>query len=378
MDGCSGCYPCLAPADFPTLPERAAGVPADPQLTPDGQSLLRLLTRVSASDSFIFGHHNTDLEGQRFNDLKHINGPGQGAPVQSDVATSTGGTLPGMTGLNLDWVARDVKLTISGWKGRLEPLMQQGIILSLFWESHNPVTGNDAHDVNGSPMTEIMPGGSVNHVWTQWMDRIIAWLNAVGVTQAIFRPFHENTGGWFWWGKTSCTPAQFRAAWNYTTSYFRAHGVHSLIYAYSPSKPSLSYNWEPAYGEDVRTSRYPGDEMVDITCFDRYGPGDFSADLVADCSRVVAFAAAHNKVPAICEVGVRDGIQGERDPSWYVSSLLQPMLQNCPQIAFAYTWRNSAKSYWVPLPGQRTFSGFRDFFWSMHTLFGGDPRLHVE
>ena len=379
---CAGCYQCLAPSAFPALPEvkQAAGAasamqPADPELSTDGAALLELLTRVGASDSFIFGHHNTDLEGQHFNDLFHVNGPGDGAPVQSDVATATGGTLPGMTGLNLDWVARDVKLTTAGWRGRMRPLIERGVILNLFWESHNPVTGNDAKDVSGSPITELMPGGSVNHVWVQWMDRIVAWLAAMGITRAILRPFHENTGGWFWWGKTACTPAQYRAAWAYTTGYFRQKGVHSLLYAYSPSKPSLSYNWDAAYGEDAATSRYPGDDQVDVACFDRYGPGDYSADLTADCGRVSAFAAAHGKVTAICETGVRSGIQNEPDPLWYTKVLLQPVLRSCPRIAFAYTWRNSASAHWVPLRGQTTFEGFHQFFTSLHTIFAGDPRL---
>lgn len=374
---CSGCFLCLSDDDIPKLPIIAPVVPADPEASPDARKLLALLSRVSASESFIFGHHNTDLEGQEFNDLYHKDGPGPGAPIRSDVATALDGTLPGMTGLNLDWVAREVKLSTPGWRGRIRPLLDQGVILNLFWESHNPVTGNDAHDVNGSPMTQIMPGGSVNHIWTQWMDRIIEWLDAVGVTQAIFRPFHENTGGWFWWGKTACTVAEFRAAWKYTTGYFRSRGVHSLIYAYSPSKPSVSYNWERAYGEDAATSGYPGDSEVDVTCLDRYGPGDFSADLIADCTRVVAFATSHGKVPAICEFGVRNGIQFETNPWWYSNSFLQPVLQHCPRIAFAYTWRNSAHSYWVPLPGQATYTGFRAFFQSIYTIFAGDPRIRL-
>ena len=206
------------------------------------------------------------------------------------------------------------------------------------------------------------------------MDRIADWLVQVGLTQAIFRPFHENTGNWFWWGASACTPAQYRAAWKYTTSYLRGKGVHSLVYAYSPSKPSI--DWNRAYGDDPATSRYPGDDEVDIVCFDRYGPGDYSADLSNECQRVVTFATAHNKVPGICETGVRGGIQNEHDPLWYTKSLLRPVLGSCPRVAFVYTWRNgSPNAYWVPLPGQDTYQGFEAFFTDRHTIFADDSRL---
>ena len=352
-------------------------MPADPHLSHSGAALLNLLNRVSKSDSFIFGHHNDDIEGQHFVSYFHFNGPGEGVPLQSDVLTATHGEYPGMTCFNLDWVARATKFSTEAWGRMIRPMVEKGVVINLFWESFNPVTGGSAKDLNGSPITEILPGGSANERWREWMDQIASWLVQVGLTQAIFRPFHENTGSWFWWGVSTCTPEQYRAAWKYTTSYLRQKGVHSLVYAYSPSKPSI--DWSRAYGDDPATSRYPGDDEVDIVCFDRYGPGDYSADLSNECQRVVSFAKAHNKVPAICETGVRGGIQNEHDPDWYTKSLLQPVLRSCPQIAFVYTWRNgSPNAYWVPLPGQDTYQGFEAFFTDRHTIFSEDSRLQLQ
>lgn len=353
-------------------------MPADPRLDSNATRLLQLLQRVSASTDFIFGHHNDDLEGQHFSGTFDFDGPPFGEPLHSDTVSATHGQLAGMTGFNLDWVARGVKLSARGWKHFIQPLVQQGIILNLFWESANPVTGGNAKDLGGSPITAILPGGSANERWVQWMDRIVEWLRVVGIHQAIFRPFHENTGGWFWWGVNSCTPAQYRAAWKYTTGYLRSKGVHSLLYAYSPAKPTMRGKWDPAYGDDPAVSRYPGDDEVDVACFDRYGPGDFSADLTSDCTQVSAFAQAHNKIAAICETGVRNGIQAEQNPSWYTAALLDPLLRSCPRLAFVYTWRNgSPSSYWVPLPGQTTYPGFEAFFADSHTIFAGDARLKL-
>ena len=260
-------------------------MPVDPQLTPAGTALFELLERISASDSFIFGHHNTDLEGQNFNDHFHINGRGPGVPLHSDVLESTG-KLPGMTGFNLDWVARDVKLNIIAWREAIQPLLEKGIVIQFFWEAWNPTTMNNAHDLTGNPIVNILPGGSVNGLWVTWMDRIVAFFQETGLETehaAIFRPFHEASGNWFWWGTTAATTEQFHAAWRYTTGYIRER-VHSLLYAYSPSKPTI--HWDIAYGMDKAITRYPGDDEVDIACFDRYGPGDFARDLTSDCTRV--------------------------------------------------------------------------------------------
>ena len=198
-------------------------MPADPELTPAGVALLDLLQRVSNSDAFIFGHHNTDLEGQHFNDHYHLDGRGAGVAPNSDVQEATG-HMPAMTGFNLDWVARQVKLSTKAWQEAVQPMLEKGIVLQLFWEASNPVTQGNAHDLSGNPITAILPGGRANELWTQWMDRIVDFLHAVGLSTshaAIFRPFHEATGDWFWWGTKASTPGQYQAAWKYTVGYLR-------------------------------------------------------------------------------------------------------------------------------------------------------------
>ena len=173
---------------------------ADPHATPAATALLDLLNRVSASDAFIFGHHDTDIEGQHFNDHYHINGRGAGVPLHSDVLQATG-KLPGMTGFNLDWVARGVHLSTTGFREAIQPLLARGVVIQLFWEAWNPVTNSDARDIRNSPITKILPGGSANERWVAWMDKIVKFLHEVGLATngaAIFRPFHECTGDWFW------------------------------------------------------------------------------------------------------------------------------------------------------------------------------------
>ena len=154
--------------------------------------------------------------------------------------------------------------------------------------------------------------------------------------------------------------------------------VYYTVHRYAPSKPTQTAAvWDLAYG-DSANSTYPGDDRVDIACFDNYGPGDYSKALLQDCEAVVGFADARRKVPAICESGVRQGTQNTNISSWFVSAFLNPVLASsaCSRVAFTYTWRNSRPdSYWVPLKGQATFDSFVEFARSVHTIFAGDPRL---
>merc|ERR1711865_1239242 len=121
-----------------------------------------------------------------------------------------------------------------------------------------------------------------------------------------------------------------------------------MLLAYAPSKPTLPGQWAEAYGP---ASRYPGDDRVDIVCFDHYGNDDFSDLLVQDCEAVADFAQRHGKVPAICEYGVKNGVQNTQIADWHTRVFLTPVLASpaCRNIPFAMTWRNMAPdSYWVP------------------------------
>jgi hypothetical protein len=379
---CRTCHNCTSgcgayPPPPPPGPPIAPSPPADPKASAQATQLLATLHSVSLSDAFIFGHHNTNFEGQHWVDRN-------GALGRSDVALATNGSLAGMYGFNLDWVAQDTT-NVTALVTKMHEAAPNAV-LHMFWQATNPVTGKSANDLNGNPIAQLMPGGSANAVWLQWLDKIAVFfleVESLGVP-ALFRPFHENTGGWFWWGVKSATPAQYKAAWNYTVAVLQSKGVHSLLYAYAPSKPSqTSASWAQAYGHGAE-SYYPGDSLVDIACFDHYGHLDFHEILIIDCESVTRFALSRGKLPAICEFGVTEGINKlpANDPAtalWYKNAFLDPVLASstCSRIAFAHTWRNAhqAIQYHVPLPQNASYPGFVEFFNSNHTIFADDPRL---
>ena len=74
----------------------------------------------------------------------------------------------------------------------------------------------------------------------------------------IWRPFHECSGGWFWWGAKGADP--FKQAYRLMFDrYTRLHGLNNLIWCYNPTEASGALEaW------------YPGDDVVDLIGLDIY------------------------------------------------------------------------------------------------------------
>lgn len=69
----------------------------------------------------------------------------------------------------------------------------------------------------------------------------------------LWRPLHEASGGWFWWG--NCSPESYKKLWN--VMYDKLTNEHNLT--------NLIWIWNGQSAE-----WYPGDETVDIVGWDIY------------------------------------------------------------------------------------------------------------
>jgi aspartate 1-decarboxylase len=84
----------------------------------------------------------------------------------------------------------------------------------------------------------------------------------------LFRPLHEASGGWFWWGAKGPEPckALWRLMYDRLVNY---HGLKNLIWVWTTDAADDNLDW------------YPGDEYVDILGADIYATtGDFSSQVL--------------------------------------------------------------------------------------------------
>ncbi len=83
----------------------------------------------------------------------------------------------------------------------------------------------------------------------------------------VWRPLHEASGGWFWWGTASaeCYVQLYRLVFNRMVV---TNELKNLIWVWN-------INTDPAFGYDysaLNAAWYPGDEYVDIVAVDIYNP----------------------------------------------------------------------------------------------------------
>lgn len=284
-----------------------------------------------------------------------------------DVADIVRAGLQGKTVGN-DALAHNRQLVIRAY--------ERGSMNTFCWHMPNFVTGGNFYDTT-AVVASILPGGAHHSVYTRSLDIIAAYflqLKAADGTQVpvVFRPLHEHTGSWFWWGKRHCTPEEFRRLWQFTVHYLRdKKKVHNLLYAYSPDRvPDMA-----AYFE-----RYPGDAYVDVLGHDNYG--DFNVVTpenkgVATLEALVEAAHSRGKVAALTETG----LEKITNPHWYSENLLQ-QLKTSPkarQIAYLMVWRNAHEGhFYAPYPGHPSVPDFLHFYQDPLTTFENDhPRLYT-
>jgi len=142
-------------------------------------------------------------------------------------------------------------------------------------------------------------------------------------------------------------------------------GFEQLLFAFSPG------------GADLRTSqdylfRYPGDAYVDVMGVDHYYDTDV-AGLLRAVGTTVAAAAAHHKIAALTEFGIKDGLSELTPPNWFSTNFFEPLIAgpSTSRIAYALAWRNAGVDHcFLPYPGHPTAADFRRIC--------EDPRLVLE
>lgn len=224
--------------------------------TPEAYSMLNVLEKLPQHKMFMFGHHDDPVYGIGWD----------GDENRSDVK-SVCGDYPAMMSFDLGRmeIYGDKTLdNVSLDRIRKEVIAQyeRGGMSSFSWHVDNPLTGKDSWDVSDSTVVKsVLPGGVNHDKFIGWLDKVADYLNSIQTSEGVkvpvlFRPWHEHTGSWFWWGKNLCSTEDYKALWRMTYDRLQEKGATQLLYAYSPGtepKDSTEY-----------LERYPGDDIVDL------------------------------------------------------------------------------------------------------------------
>ncbi len=253
-------------------------------------------------------------------------------------------------------------------------------------------SGYTPNDTSNDPVNQILPGGAYHKVYTAYLDMIADYAKQVEGA-ILFRPFHENTGSWFWWGAAFCDAETYKNVFRYTVEYLRdTKNVHNMLYEYGPSNTGTGSVKE--YG-----LRYPGDGYVDLVGFDMYDQkpsddGNFMQQFQKQLKVVESFAKQHGKLLAVTETGAaNDPAPGDNQTAllktgngnkdWY-----QQMLDIVSESEASYylLWANFSKKdgFYTPyvdqvnedgsLQGHEMLDYFISFYNDGRSIFAADQK----
>lgn len=341
-----------------------------PQRTTETEKLLVNLKAI-AVDGFMFGHQDDPLYGVTW----------EGDSGRSDVQSVTG-DYPAVMGFDIGKIEHDSEKNIDNVSFaiiRQEMIRhyKRGGMITVSWHADNPLTGGDSWDVSSDVVVgAILPGGEKHELFLGWLDRAAAFFNSLTTEEGtkipvLFRPWHEHTGSWFWWGKDLCSVEQYTALWEMTRSHFDGASVDNLLYAYSPDLQGPG---------EIYMERYPGDHYVDLMGLDGYhrdneqGIDAYQSSLHSILSFLTEEGKKRDKPIALTETG----LEAIPIADWW-TSVLFPVLDRYP-VSYVMVWRNARERpdhYYAPYPGQVSADDFVTFYQHPKTLFSKDvPNLY--
>ena len=346
-----------AAGEEPAAAAREAAELIDDRATPATRALFDGLRRV-APDHVLFGHQDDLAYGVEW----------WAESGRSDVRDVTG-SYPAVFGWEIGRLERghDVSLDNVSFDRMREWMVDaygMGAVNTVSWHADNPVSGGDTWDTTPA-VADILPGGARHGLYRGWLDRLADFFLSVRAPDGapvpiVFRPFHEMSGGWFWWGAPHTSPEDYRALWRFTVEYLRdERGVHNLLWAYSTG--ALADFEDP----DEYWTWYPGDAYADVLGFDDYftlqSEGGVAA-LGEDLAWLAERAEARGKVPALTETGY----EAIPDPDWWTDRLLAAITAEpaSRRIAWVLVWRNANEArdrpghFYAPYPGHPSAPDF--------------------
>ena len=359
----------------------------DKQATAETRALLVNLYKLR-DQHMLFGHQDTLAYGVHWQDE-------EGRSDIKDVS----GSFPALYGWEIGGLAKNEpvnldKVDFAKMQRWIREIYLRGGVSTISWHMYDPVTGDNSWSKAPS-VKRLIPGGDHHEKFKQYLDTFVNFNRQLVVTDntgeqvqvpIIFRPWHEHTGEWFWWGKGHTEEQDYISLWRFTVDYFKQQGVHNLIYTYSPDRGRIDLD---NYAEDYLYG-YPGDDYVDILGIDTYkdlgrDPSVSVEQQKHDFRRTLEYtvelANQRHKLAAVSE----GGWDGLTDDNYWTDRILDVVKSNekTRQIAYLMVWRNANKAreqrdhYYGPYPGHVAADNFKQFRGDSFTLFEDDlPPLY--
>ena len=330
--------------------------------------LAAALTSAVESGSYLYAHQDALPYG-------HFGISDISDPLANCDVLDVCGDYPAIAGFDLGGIELGNEANLDGvsfdlMRAQASAFAQAGGIVTFSWHLRNPFTGGDAWDVSSDKaVASVLEGGECHEMFLTWLGRVADFLESIKDADGqpipcIFRPWHENTGSWFWWGERLCTDEEYVALWQLTYDVIAVErGLDNYLWAYSPSSTDI----------ELSMGRYPGDDILDIIgvdCYDHYEDAGVHQDFIANMKRSLDFltpvAEEHGLLLAVTETG-QESIPCK---TWWTEAL-QPGLEGYP-VSYVLTWRNASDRpthFFGPWKGAVCEEDFVAFYESEKTVF---------
>jgi mannan endo-1,4-beta-mannosidase len=341
--------------------------PADKKATKETVNLFRSLYKLQ-NKGVMYGHQDDLMYGSTW---WYVEG-------RSDTKDFTG-DYPAVAGFELGHLELGDERSLDSVSfaqitEQIKAHYKRGGVITISWHLNNPLTmqdpasklrrqGGTAWDVSSKEVVaSVLPGGKNHEMFNAWLERLATFFIGLKDDNStpipfIFRPFHEHSGSFFWWGTDICTDKEYSDLWRYTVNYLRdKKNIHNILYAYNTDRVTTLEQYMRGY---------PGDDVIDMLSLDMYDRGEkFGGELDNALNFVTKTALSKNKLTALSETGGRRGMA-----DWW-STVLMPVVSKYP-VGYVLTWRHAFRPRYSSggNPNQPFPDDFMNFYKSPRTLF---------
>ena len=363
--GCSSSDEKDSGGNEPEVPTSVTLQLTDPNATTETKALYSNLWRIQEIGT-MFGHHDDLLYGRNW----------MTESGRSDIKDVCG-DYPGVFSVDFAEIMDDRSATSTLNNDRIRVIKEareRGEVITACCHLNNPLTGGDSWDNSNKTVAQqiLLDGSETNIKFNSWLDKLAAFANNLKdsngkVIPIIFRPFHEHTQTWSWWGSSATTQQEFISLWKYTIDYLKNRKqVHSFIYAISPQLDAQGT-------VDSFLFRWPGDNYVDFLGWDSYH-GTNTAAFSSNLRNLSTLSQQKLKPCGVTETGI-EGILKNGAPydTYWTNEISIPLTGK--KVSLIVMWRNKydpsheGSHFYAPFEGHSSAANFKQLYASPNMIF---------